>query len=42
VRDEFSEAKEKKILLAHGASCHGLLPLRAFLATGGWMSPCCA
>jgi predicted aldo/keto reductase-like oxidoreductase len=30
LRDEFSEAKEKKILLAHGASCHGLLPLRAF------------
>jgi hypothetical protein len=30
VRDELSEAKEKKILLAHGASCHGLLPLRAF------------
>jgi hypothetical protein len=30
VRDEFSEAKQKKIILAHGASCHGLLPLRAF------------
>ncbi len=30
LRDEFSEAKEKKIILAHGASCHGLLPLRAF------------
>jgi predicted aldo/keto reductase-like oxidoreductase len=30
LRDEFSEAKDKKILLAHGASCHGLLPLRAF------------
>lgn len=30
LRDVFSEAKEKKIILAHGASCHGLLPLRAF------------
>jgi aryl-alcohol dehydrogenase-like predicted oxidoreductase len=30
LRDDFSEAKEKKIILAHGASCHGLLPLRAF------------
>lgn len=30
LRDVFSEAKHKKILLAHGASCHGLLPLRAF------------
>ncbi len=30
VRDEFSEAKQKKIILAHGASCHGLLPLRNF------------
>ncbi len=29
-RDVFSEAKEKKVLLAHGASCHGLLPLRSF------------
>jgi Aldo/keto reductase family len=30
LRDEFSEAKERKIILAHGASCHGLLPLRVF------------
>jgi aryl-alcohol dehydrogenase-like predicted oxidoreductase len=30
LRDEFSEAKQKKIILAHGASCHGLQPLRAF------------
>lgn len=30
LRDEFSAAKEKKIIFAHGASCHGLLPLRAF------------
>lgn len=30
LRDVFSEAKHKKIVLAHGASCHGLLPLRAF------------
>jgi predicted aldo/keto reductase-like oxidoreductase len=37
LRDEFSEAKSKKILLAHGASCHGLLPLRAFPATTNWL-----
>ena len=30
LRDDFSEYKEKKIILAKGASCHGLLPLRAF------------
>jgi aryl-alcohol dehydrogenase-like predicted oxidoreductase len=30
LRDEFSEAKQKKILLAHGASAHGLLPVRTF------------
>jgi aryl-alcohol dehydrogenase-like predicted oxidoreductase len=30
LRDAFSEAKGKKVLLSHGASCHGLLPLRAF------------
>ncbi len=30
VQDAFSEAKEKKVILAHGASVHGLLPLRAF------------
>jgi predicted aldo/keto reductase-like oxidoreductase len=30
LRDAVSEAKQKKILLAHGASCHGLLPLRTF------------
>jgi len=30
LRDEFSEVKSKKIIAAHGASCHGLLPLRAF------------
>lgn len=30
LRDEFSEAKGKKVILAHGASCHGLLPLRQF------------
>ena len=29
-RDVFDEVKQKKIILAHGASCHGLLPLRAF------------
>jgi len=29
-RDAFDEAKQQKKILAHGASCHGLLPLRAF------------
>jgi len=33
LRDVFSEAKQKKIILAHGASCHGLVPLRAFPGT---------
>jgi predicted aldo/keto reductase-like oxidoreductase len=35
--DEFSEAKQKKIILAHGASCHGLLPLRAFPENTNWL-----
>ncbi len=30
LRDQFSEVKHQKIILAHGASCHGILPLRAF------------
>jgi len=30
LRDDLSEAKEKKIILAHGASCHGLKPLAGF------------
>jgi aryl-alcohol dehydrogenase-like predicted oxidoreductase len=33
LRDAFSEAKQKKIILSHGASCHGLLPLRAYPGT---------
>ena len=33
LRDGLSELKEKKVLLSHGASCHGLLPLRAFPGT---------
>ena len=37
LRDELSEAKEKKIILAHGASCHGLLPLRAFPGHTDWL-----
>ncbi len=37
LRDEFSEAKQKKIILAHGASCHGLLPLRAFPGNTDWL-----
>jgi len=30
LRDSFSEMKDKKVMMSHGASCHGLLPLRAF------------
>lgn len=30
LQDAMSEAKAKRIILAHGASCHGLLPLRQF------------
>jgi predicted aldo/keto reductase-like oxidoreductase len=30
VRDVMDEAKAKGIIHAHGASCHGLLPIRAF------------
>lgn len=30
LRDEFSEAKQRKVILSHGASCHGLMPLRTF------------
>lgn len=30
IRDTFSEAKVKKQIMAHGASCHGTLPLNAF------------
>jgi hypothetical protein len=37
LRDAFSEAKDRKVILAHGASCHGLLPLRAFPAATGWL-----
>jgi len=29
-RDQFSELKAKKVLMAHGASCHGLMPIRQF------------
>ncbi len=36
-RDEFSEAKSRKIIASHGASCHGLLPLRAFPQTTNWL-----
>lgn len=37
LRDEFSEAKQKKIILARGASCHGLLPLRTFPGSVDWL-----
>ena len=30
MQDEFSEAKQKKIVVAKGASVHGLQPLRRF------------
>jgi aryl-alcohol dehydrogenase-like predicted oxidoreductase len=30
MRDGLSEAKQKKVIHSHGASCHGLLPLRRF------------
>jgi hypothetical protein len=30
MRDAFSEAKQRKVIVAHGASAHGLLPLRDF------------
>jgi aryl-alcohol dehydrogenase-like predicted oxidoreductase len=30
IQDAFREAKHREILRSHGASCHGLLPLRAF------------
>ena len=30
IRDTFSEAKAKKQIMAHGASCHGTLPLSDF------------
>jgi predicted aldo/keto reductase-like oxidoreductase len=36
IRDTFSEAKVKKVILAHGASCHGLLPLRS-LPGNSWL-----
>jgi hypothetical protein len=37
LRDGFGEAKQKKIILAHGASCHGLLPLRNFTPNTNWL-----
>lgn len=37
IRDEFSEAKQKKIILAHGASVHGLQPLRQFPGATDWL-----
>ncbi len=37
LRDALSEAKQKKIITAHGASCHGLLPLRAFPGNTDWL-----
>ena len=37
LRDALSEAKDKKVILAHGASCQGLLPLRAGPANTDWL-----
>ncbi len=34
--DLLSEAKEKKLIRSHGASCHGLLPLEAMVGCG-WL-----
>jgi len=36
IRDTFSEAKVKKVILAHGCSAHGLLPLRS-LPGNNWL-----
>jgi hypothetical protein len=37
LRDGLEEAKQKRIVHAHGASCHGLLPLRTFLPSASWL-----
>jgi aryl-alcohol dehydrogenase-like predicted oxidoreductase len=37
LRDGLDEAKQKRVIHAHGASCHGLLPLRAFLPNADWL-----
>lgn len=37
LRDSLSEFKDKKVIAAHGASCHGLLPLRAFAGNTNWL-----
>src|SRR4051794_13456968 len=37
VQDVFSDAKDKKIMLAHGASVHGLQALRAFPDMTNWL-----
>ncbi len=37
LRDGLESAKQKTIVRAHGASCHGLLPLRTFAADAGWL-----
>jgi predicted aldo/keto reductase-like oxidoreductase len=37
LRDGLSEAKQKGVVLAHGASCHGLLPIRTFPASTDWL-----
>ncbi|MCC7157586.1 MAG: aldo/keto reductase [Bryobacterales bacterium] len=37
VRDQLSEAKHKKIIASHGASVHGLLPLRQFPSNTNWL-----
>lgn len=36
-RDELSNLKAKQVIASHGASCHGLLPLRAFPQTTNWL-----
>ena len=37
LRDGLSEAKDRKTILCHGASCHGILPLRQFPQNTNWL-----
>ncbi|MDX2151833.1 MAG: aldo/keto reductase [Bryobacteraceae bacterium] len=37
LQDTFSDAKAKKVILSHGASVHGLLPLRQFPTMTKWL-----
>ena len=37
LQDDLEQAKEKQILIAHGASCHGLNPLKAMPKARPWL-----